>query len=244
MNRSTLNLSRLHAFLPIAVAIVVVGCSRDTPNLPGIGSLNVPPLSAQPVDGGCIFDWSHARVTYFAPNDPGSDGNSDAANLALSYNVWMMNADGSNKTALTKNTVANVNVFFPTFSPDGRAIFFNSTLGFSGAVNSAPESAYNIWAVNTATGQLLPITQNTNGNHSDGSVYFSPDSNKIFFSSTLNLSASPNGLRNPRVSLSFANCSMFRATLAKDFDLPIKPFFRRIASSCVPVYSCIIGFVV
>ncbi len=197
MNRSTLNLSRLHAFLPIAVAIVVVGCSRDTPNLPGIGSLNVPPLSAQPVDGGCIFDWSHARVTYFAPNDPGSDGNSDAANLALSYNVWMMNADGSNKTALTKNTVANVNVFFPTFSPDGRAIFFNSTLGFSGAVNSAPESAYNIWAVNTATGQLLPITQNTNGNHSDGSVYFSPDSNKIFFSSTLNLSASPNGLRNP-----------------------------------------------
>ncbi|MFN0085146.1 MAG: TolB family protein [Blastocatellia bacterium] len=88
--------------------------------------------------------------------------------------IWVMNADGSNKRRVTNNGKAN---FAPYFFPNGKRILFSSNL------DDARGRNFEVYAINTdGTGQER-ITFNETF---DGFPMFSPDGRKIVFCSNRN----------------------------------------------------------
>ncbi len=101
---------------------------------------------------------------------PGSNGKiAFAAYDGVSYNIWVMNADGSGRTLLTSSLDWETE---PAFSPDGSRIAF--TRG-----ETTPED--DIWVMNAdGTGQ----TNLTPGPGQEGNASWSPDGSKIAFETT------------------------------------------------------------
>jgi hypothetical protein len=120
-------------------------------------------------DGTLLAYASHAYTT---------TGTSDS-----NINIWTMGTNGANNTRLTANNTGVRDSRYPSFSPDGTEIVFSSLMRISG-VNS---SSYNIWKMDTAGTNQVALTRNT-GAGSD-SIYpvFSPDNNKIAFTSLMNI---------------------------------------------------------
>jgi hypothetical protein len=93
--------------------------------------------------------------------------------------------------ALTQNTSLALDSTYPTYSPDGKKITFQSLMAVSGAWNGTPSASTNIWIMNSDGSALTPITQNTIA--SDGSSNPQIANNgKIYFSSYMNLTAAWN----------------------------------------------------
>jgi Tol biopolymer transport system component len=102
---------------------------------------------------------------------------------AGSLNLWIMNSDGSNRIALTKNSNAGLDVSTFSFSPDGTQIAFGAPLPLAGGWNGTPTGSSNIWVVKTDGTGLTPLTRNTAASRDAGSPFYSPDGTKIFFAS-------------------------------------------------------------
>ncbi len=100
-----------------------------------------------------------------------------------SYNIWIANADGSSATALTRNSVSQLDSLNPQFSPDGATIVFQSKMPLSGAANGTPNPSYNIWTIPAAGGTLTALTQNTLANLDSRTPVYSPDQLLIVFAS-------------------------------------------------------------
>ena len=66
-------------------------------------------------------DWSPDGGTIVFASDMGKDSNGKK-----NFDIWMMKADGSNKTQLTTNGSTD---FLPIYSPDGKFIYFLSNRG-------------------------------------------------------------------------------------------------------------------
>jgi hypothetical protein len=77
-----------------------------------------------------------------------------------SYNVWIMNFDGSGKQQLTFNNDPMLDSMAPSFSADGSVIYFSSKMGLSGGWNDHPSESYNVWIMSVDGTQLSPITEN------------------------------------------------------------------------------------
>jgi uncharacterized repeat protein (TIGR01451 family) len=101
---------------------------------------------------------------------PGNNGKiAYAAYDAVSYNIWVMNADGSNRTYLTSSTDWEKD---PAFSPDGSRIAYTR-----GEFTNLDD----IWVMNAnGTGQ----TNLTPGPGQDENAAWSPDGSKIAFESS------------------------------------------------------------
>ena len=101
---------------------------------------------------------------------PGSNGKIAYAGYdSTSYNIWVMNADGSGRTYLTSSLDWETD---PTFSPDGSKIAYT---------RGETTNANDIWVMNAnGTGQ----TNLTPGSGQDGEATWSPDGSKIAFEST------------------------------------------------------------
>jgi Tol biopolymer transport system component len=107
---------------------------------------------------------------------------SDAANTNAINNIWVMNADGSGASPLTKLTSLGAGSFSPVWSPDGSKVAFKSSRALDGSDAANNSSNTNIWVVNAdGSGTAIPLTKLTAGN----SFYqaWSPDGNKIAFAS-------------------------------------------------------------
>jgi Tol biopolymer transport system component len=101
-------------------------------------------------------------------------------------NLWVMNADGSGQTALTKLTASFAGSLNPAWSPDGSKIVFTSERALDGS--DALAGAANIWVVNADGSSPTPLTR-LNSIKSNNPVW-SPDGSKIVFVSARALDGS------------------------------------------------------
>ena len=132
-------------------------------------------------DGGAFFSPDNTRIVYRAQY-PKNQEELDAYQALLKQNlvepsnleIFVMNADGSDKKPVTSNGASN---FAPFFHPDGRRIIFSSN-------HHAPRGReFDIWAIDVDGSDLERITY-TEG--FDGFPMFSPDGKRLAFASNRN----------------------------------------------------------
>ncbi len=135
-------------------------------------------------DGGPFWSYDGKQIVYRAHHPKTDKHKTDYTNL-LKQNliqpsvleIWVMNADGSNKRQVTSNGKAN---FGPYFFPDGKRIIFSSNIDDPGQRN------FDIYKINIDGTGLERITFNDTF---DGFPMFSPDGKKLVFASNRNAKA-------------------------------------------------------
>jgi Tol biopolymer transport system component len=156
---------------------------------------------------------------------------SDAANSNVTFNIWVMNADGSGATPLTKLTASGADSLVPAWSPDGSKIMFVSARAFDGSNARNATDNQNIWVMNADGSGGTPVTKLTAIGTNPIFMAWSPDGSKIAFSSSRALDGSdafnaPNGTEN----IWIVNADGSGAT-------PITKFTTSGADSFAPVWS-------
>jgi Tol biopolymer transport system component len=135
-------------------------------------------------DGGPFWSHDGKQIVYRA-HHPQTPKDQEDYKTLLSQNlirpstleIWVMNADGSNKRQVTRNGKAN---FAPFFFPDGKRIIFSSNMDDPKGRN------FDLYKINVDGSGLERITDNDTF---DGFPMFSPDGKKIVFASNRNAAA-------------------------------------------------------
>ena len=132
-------------------------------------------------DGGPFFSDDGRQIVYraFHPQTPKEiEGYKEklAENVIVPnvFELWVMNADGSNKRQVTRLGAAS---FAPYFLPDGKRIIFSSNM------NDPKGRNFDLYVVNTDGTGLERITFNDTF---DGFPMFSPDGKRLVFASNRN----------------------------------------------------------
>ena len=81
---------------------------------------------------------------------------------AAQYNIWIMNLDGSNRTALTRNQTTLAVSNGASFSPDSKKIMYVSSENLSGVFDGVITSGWNLWVMNADGTGRTNLTANTN----------------------------------------------------------------------------------
>ncbi len=134
-------------------------------------------------DGGAFFSPDSKQIVYRAFH-PKTDAEIARYKERLSQNlieptvfeVWTMNADGSNKRQVTKLGAAS---FAPFFTPDGKRIIFCTNY----FATDARKRNFDLALTNVDGTGLERVTFNETF---DGFPMFSPDSKKLVFASNRN----------------------------------------------------------
>lgn len=132
-------------------------------------------------DGGPFFSHDGRLIVYRA-HHPRTDKEKEDYTGLLKENLirprtlelWVMNADGSNKRQITRNGGAN---FAPYFFPNGRQIIFASNL------HDPKGRDFDLYKINVNGSGLERITYNDTF---DAFPMFSPDGKKLIFASNRN----------------------------------------------------------
>jgi len=132
-------------------------------------------------DGGPFWSYDGKQIVYRA-NHPQTDQEKADYTELLKQNlirpttleIWVMNADGSNKRQVTSNGKAN---FGPYFFPDGKRIIFASNM------HDPRGRDFDLYKINTDGTGLERITFSE---AFDGFPMFSPDGKKLVFASNRN----------------------------------------------------------
>jgi Tol biopolymer transport system component len=107
-------------------------------------------------DGGAYFSWDGAKIVWRAPNPKTVDVEESKALLQRqlvrpsALEIWVMDADGSDKRMVTDNGAAN---FGPFWHPDGRRVIFASNVG------DEKRSNFDLWLVDVETGATEQVTR-------------------------------------------------------------------------------------
>jgi TolB protein len=132
-------------------------------------------------DGGPFFSADGRQIVYRAHHPQTEKEKSDYLSLLKdnlirpsTLELWVMNADGSNKRQVTRNGKAN---FAPYFFPDGKRIIFASNMDDPKGRN------FDLYQINAEGSGLERITYNDTF---DGFPMFSPDGKKLVFASNRN----------------------------------------------------------
>jgi Tol biopolymer transport system component len=132
-------------------------------------------------DGGPFWSYDGKQIVYRAHHPETEKEKTDYQALLKDdlirpskLDLWVMNADGSNKRRVTNNGKAN---FAPFFFPNGKRIIFSSNQDDPRGRN------FEIYAINADGGGQERITFNETF---DGFPMFSPDGKKIVFCSNRN----------------------------------------------------------
>jgi TolB protein len=145
---------------------------------------NVKRLTNEPgYDGGAFFSPDSKMIVYRGshPTDPAlikRDKELLAEHLIVPtvFEVWTMNADGSNKRQVTKLNTAS---FAPFFTPDGKRILFCTNY----FATDARKRNFDLALINIDGTGLERVTYNESF---DGFPMFSPDGKKLVFASNRN----------------------------------------------------------
>ena len=132
-------------------------------------------------DGGPFWSYDGKQIVYRAYHPETEEQKADYLGLLkqnlirpTTLEIWVMNADGSNKRQVTRNGKAN---FGPYFFPDGKRIIFASNMDDPKGRN------FDLYQINVDGTGLERITYNETF---DGFPMFSPDGKKIVFASNRN----------------------------------------------------------
>jgi TolB protein len=132
-------------------------------------------------DGGPFWSYDGKQIVYRAHHPEGEKEKSDYLSLLKDnlirpskLDLWVMNADGSNKRRITNNGKAN---FAPFFFPDGKRVIFSSNMDDPKGRN------FELYAINVDGTGLERLTFNE---VFDGFPMFSPDGKKLVFCSNRN----------------------------------------------------------
>ncbi|MDX6695856.1 MAG: hypothetical protein QOF02_3459 [Blastocatellia bacterium] len=132
-------------------------------------------------DGGPFFSSDGKQIVFraFHPQTPAEikrykDKLAEGVIEPTVFELWVMNADGSNKRQVTHLGAAS---FAPYFFPDGKRIIFASN------VNDAKGRNFDLYVVNTDGTGLERVTYNESF---DGFPMFSPDGKRLVFASNRN----------------------------------------------------------
>jgi len=132
-------------------------------------------------DGGPFWSYDGKQIVYRAHHPKTEKEKADYLALLkqnlirpTTLEIWVMNADGSNKRQVTNNGKAN---FAPYFFPDGKRILFASNMDDPKGRN------FDIYKINVDGTGLERITDNETF---DGFPMFSPDGKKLVFASNRN----------------------------------------------------------
>jgi TolB protein len=132
-------------------------------------------------DGGPFWSYDGKKIVYRA-HHPQTDAQKADYKRLLQQNLirpttlelWVMNADGSNKRQVTRNGKAN---FGPYFFPDGKRIVFSSNMDDPRGRN------FDLYMINVDGTGLERLTFHETF---DGFPMFSPDGKKLVFASNRN----------------------------------------------------------
>jgi len=132
-------------------------------------------------DGGPFWSYDGKQIVYRAHRPKTDQQKADYTDLLkqnlirpTTLEIWVMNADGSNKRQVTSNGKAN---FGPYFFPDGKRIIFASNMDDPRGRN------FDLYEINVDGTGLERITFNDTF---DGFPMFSPDGKKLVFASNRN----------------------------------------------------------
>jgi len=132
-------------------------------------------------DGGPFFNKDASKIVFRAYHPVDSTEKAIYTNLLEmdlirpgKLEIFIMNADGSNKTQVTDNGAAN---FGPYFHPDGKRIIFSSNVADPKGRN------FDLWMVNSDGSGLEQITYSSTF---DGFPMFSKSGAKLVFASNRN----------------------------------------------------------
>ena len=110
---------------------------------------------------GRIVNWLPDSSKVVFESTASLDGNSNNPDVNA-LNLWVMNADGSNRHAITTYTANGVTLYVPTVSPDGSSVAFLSNAELDGS--DAPSlSTWCIWVMNSGGGGKSPLKSLANG---------------------------------------------------------------------------------
>lgn len=129
-------------------------------------------------DGGPFFSYDGTKIVYRA-HHPASDSAVADYRRLLGQNLirpsqldlWIMNADGSDKRRITNNGAAN---FGPYFFPDGKRVIFSSNM------DDEAGREFDLYAVDVETQEIERIT--FTGDF-DGFPMFNSDGSQLVFAS-------------------------------------------------------------
>lgn len=132
-------------------------------------------------DGGPFWSYDGKQIVYRAYHPQTEKEKADYTSLLKQnlirptvLDIWVMNADGSNKRQVTKLNKAS---FAPYFFPDGKRIIFSSN-------NADPKGRdFDLYMIKLDGTGMERITYN---NTFDGFPMFSPDGKKLVFASNRN----------------------------------------------------------
>lgn len=106
-------------------------------------------------DGGAFFNWDGTKIVWRAPDRDSVDIEETKALLKRQLvrpsklEIWIMDADGSNKKMVTKTGAAN---FGPFWHPDGKRIIFSSNM------DDPRGSNFELYTVDVETSKIERVT--------------------------------------------------------------------------------------
>jgi Tol biopolymer transport system component len=110
---------------------------------------------------------------------------SDAVNANSAFNIWVMNADGTGRTPVTRLTVPEPDLSWtsqePIWSPDSTKMVFLSNGALDGTDALNPNRVFNLWAAKADGSGVVPLTRLSNNGVYQSFPSWSPDGTKIAF---------------------------------------------------------------
>jgi TolB protein len=149
------------------------------------------PLTRLTANGALTFvtGWSRDGKKLTVVSARALDG-SDALNTNDTFNIWLMNPDGTGAVPLTTLTANGASSFGPVYSPNGSKLAFASSRALDSSNAANTNAVQNIWIMNSDGSGATPLTRLTGAGIDLFTFAWSPDSSKIIFTSSRALDGS------------------------------------------------------